>query len=137
MKHRLSTVLLLSLALPAAVSAQTTALKTGEQVYRETCMACHGAGVDKAPRLGDLKVWAQLHAEGQQVVTAHGWVGVRGMPPQGGRPDLRLEEFARALARSRRRPARTHPGRGGQAARRVEAAPRRPLRPLAESLRRP
>lgn len=98
MKHHLSAVLLLSLALPAAVSAQTTALKTGEQVYRETCMACHGAGVDKAPRLGDRKVWATLHAEGQQVVTAHGWVGVRGMPSQGGRPDLRLEEFARAAA---------------------------------------
>lgn len=32
------------------------------------------------------------------MLTAHGWVGVRGMPAQGGRVDLSLEEFARATA---------------------------------------
>ena len=34
----------LALALSAAAPAQTTpSLKSGEQVYREVCMACHGA----------------------------------------------------------------------------------------------
>lgn len=84
---------------PMLVLAQPTpALKPGEQVYRETCMACHGPGLAGAPRLGDKKVWASLAAEGQAVVTAHGWVGVRAMPPKGGRKDLTLEEFARAVA---------------------------------------
>ncbi|MCA3239353.1 MAG: c-type cytochrome [Curvibacter sp.] len=74
------------------------ALKSGEQVYRETCMACHGPGLANAPRMGDTKAWAKLIGEGQSVLTAHGWVGVRAMPPKGGRNDLSLEEFARALA---------------------------------------
>ncbi len=84
---------------PTLLLAQTAAtLKSGEQVYRETCMVCHGPGLANAPRLGDKQAWGKLIAEGQSVLTAHGWVGVRGMPPKGGRSDLSLEEFARALA---------------------------------------
>ncbi len=88
--------ILLSPTLLLAQSAAT--LKSGEQVYRETCMVCHGPGLANAPRLGDKQAWGKLIAEGQSVLTAHGWVGVRGMPPKGGRSDLSLEEFARALA---------------------------------------
>jgi hypothetical protein len=32
------------------------------------------------------------------VLTAHAWVGVRGMPAKGGNANLSLEEFARATA---------------------------------------
>lgn len=78
------------------VSAQT--LKSGEQVYKSVCMVCHAAGVANAPRFGDKKTWAPLIAEGQAVLTAHAWVGVRGMPPRGGSPGLSLEEFSRAVA---------------------------------------
>lgn len=85
-----------SLAFPTVVLAQT--LKSGEQVYKETCFACHGTKVDKAPQLGDKKTWAPLIKEGQHVLTAHAWVGVRNMPPKGGKADLGLEEFARAVA---------------------------------------
>lgn len=72
--------------------------KPGEQVYSEACIACHATGVEKAPRFGDRKAWAPLIKEGQHVLTAHAWVGVRGMPPRGGRPDLSLESFAAATA---------------------------------------
>ncbi|BAU47985.1 cytochrome C [Sulfurifustis variabilis] len=77
-------------------AAQTSL--SGEQVYRETCSACHATGVANAPRLGDRKAWAPLVEEGQAVLTAHAWVGVRAMPPGGGRPDLSLLEFGRAAA---------------------------------------
>uniref|UniRef100_UPI0035B0F686 c-type cytochrome n=1 Tax=Hylemonella sp. TaxID=2066020 RepID=UPI0035B0F686 len=93
-----------SLAVVALAAAATPvlyaqpALKTGEQVYRETCMACHGPGLANAPRMGDAKAWGKLIGEGQAVLTAHGWVGIRAMPPKGGRNDLSLEEFARAVA---------------------------------------
>ena len=60
-------------------------------------MACHAAGVEKAPKLGDRKAWAPLIKEGQAVLTAHAWVGIRGMPAKGGRPDLSLEEFSAAV----------------------------------------
>ncbi len=89
-------VLLLSPTLLLAQSAP--ALKSGQQVYRETCVVCHGPGLANAPRPGDRAVWGKLMAEGQAVLTAHGWVGVRAMPPKGGRNDLSLEEFARAVA---------------------------------------
>jgi len=83
----------------AAASAQPDALlRSGEQVYLQTCVACHGAGVAGAPRFGDRKTWRPLIAEGQPVLTSHAWVGVRGMPAKGGRDDLTLEEFARAVA---------------------------------------
>lgn len=51
-----------------------------------------------APKAGEPGGWAALASEGQEAVTAHGWVGIRGMPPKGGRADLSLEEFARATA---------------------------------------
>lgn len=102
MKQLIAT-LLVCWALPAAVLAQTApARKSGEQVYRETCMVCHGPAVNPAlpnvPRMGDKMAWSKLIAEGQEVLTAHAWVGVRAMPPKGGRNDLSLEEFARATA---------------------------------------
>ena len=36
-------------------------------------------------------------AEGQVTLTAHGYVGVRGMPAKGGSPNLSVEGFADAL----------------------------------------
>lgn len=74
------------------------ALRSGEQVYREVCMACHATGVAGAPKFGDRASWGPLIEEGQAKVTAHGWVGMGDMPPRGGRPDLGLEAFARAVA---------------------------------------
>jgi cytochrome c5 len=81
-----------STATPAASSVQT-----GAQIYQQTCAACHASGVANAPKLGDTKTWKPLIAEGQDVLTAHAWVGVRGMPAKGGRPDLSLDEFSKAV----------------------------------------
>jgi cytochrome c5 len=78
--------------------AQAQTPRSGEQVYAQTCSVCHAQGVANAPKLGDRKAWTPLIGEGQHVLTAHAWVGVRAMPPKGGRDDLTLEEFARAAA---------------------------------------
>lgn len=85
-------------ALLPAIPASAQNLKSGEQVYKEVCSVCHAAGVANAPKFGDAKAWAPLIKEGQDVLTAHAWVGVRGMPPKGGRADLSLEEFSRGVA---------------------------------------
>lgn len=87
-----------SAALFSALPACAQALKSGEEVYKRVCFACHAEGVANAPKFGDKAKWAPLLKEGQVQPTAHGWVGVRGMPPKGGREDLKLEEFARAAA---------------------------------------
>jgi|UniRef100_UPI004048D5EB cytochrome c5 len=68
----------------------------GEAIYKQVCMACHASGVAGAPKLGDKVRWAPLIKEGQTILTAHGYVGVRGMPAKGGKPDLSVEHFAQA-----------------------------------------
>lgn len=69
----------------------------GARTYQSTCAVCHTAGVAGAPKLGDRKAWAPLIEEGQAILTAHGYVGVRGMPAKGGKPDLSVEDFAAAV----------------------------------------
>jgi cytochrome c5 len=88
--------LLLGTALSTGLCAQT--LKSGEAVYKETCAVCHATGIEKAPKFGDKAMWGPLIKEGQHVLTAHAWVGVRAMPPKGGNGSLSLEEFSRAVA---------------------------------------
>lgn len=63
-------------------------VKSGARVYKEVCFTCHATGVQNAPKFGDKAAWSSLLEEGQQVVTAHGWVGQGGMPPRGGKTDL-------------------------------------------------
>src|SRR5688572_6927898 len=82
--------------LAAGVVHGQSAGKSGDEVYREVCAVCHATGVANAPKFADRKFWAPLIEEGQAVLTAHAWVGVRAMPPKGGRGDLSLEEFSRA-----------------------------------------
>ena len=69
----------------------------GENTYQQVCAGCHSAGVLKAPKFGDKAQWAPLIAEGQVTLTAHGYVGVRGMPAKGGNPNLSVEGFSEAL----------------------------------------
>lgn len=71
--------------------------QSGENTYKQVCSSCHGAGVLNAPKFGDKAKWAPLIAEGQVVLTAHGYVGVRAMPAKGGSPNLSVEGFADAL----------------------------------------
>ena len=70
---------------------------TGESTYQQVCASCHTPGVAGAPRLGDKAKWAKLIKEGQVQITAHGYVGVRGMPAKGGKPDLSASDFAASV----------------------------------------
>jgi cytochrome c5 len=80
-----------------ALAAHAQSGMSGEQVYQQVCVACHATGVDKAPKFGDRTMWAPLIKEGQSKLTADAWIGVRGMPPKGGKPDLALEDFSRGV----------------------------------------
>lgn len=84
--------------LAAADTAPADTPSSGKQIYEKVCSACHGQGVPRAPQLGDRRQWAPLIREGQATLTAHAWVGVGGMPPRGGRPDLSLKAFASGVA---------------------------------------
>jgi cytochrome c5 len=73
------------------------ALKSGEEVYKAVCLACHGTGAAGAPKLGDKAAWSKLIAEGQKKLVADGMKGVRAMPPRGGDANLSDIEFERAV----------------------------------------
>lgn len=70
---------------------------TADATYQNACAVCHAAGVAGAPKVGDKAKWAPLIKEGQVQLTAHGYVGVRGMPAKGGKPDLSVKDFAASL----------------------------------------
>jgi cytochrome c5 len=70
---------------------------SGEDTYKAVCANCHSKGFANSPQLGDAAKWAPLIAEGQVIITAHGYVGVRAMPPKGGKPDLTVQGFSGAL----------------------------------------
>ena len=79
-------------AAAAAVAVTAAADLTGEQVYNQACVACHGAGVAGAPKFGDKAAWAPRIAQGMDTLHAHALQGYQGkagyMPPKGGRTDL-------------------------------------------------
>ena len=74
-----------------------SAAATGENAYKQVCAVCHQMGVAGAPKLGDKVKWAPWIKEGQAQLTAHGYVGVRGMPAKGGKADLSVADFAASL----------------------------------------
>lgn len=84
------------MALMAGLPAMS-AFANGEATYKSVCASCHASGAANAPRVGDQKKWAVLIREGQARITADGYVGIRGMPAKGGKPDLSLEDFADAV----------------------------------------
>ena len=89
--------LLLSVAVLTVGFSGASAFAMGEKTYRQVCMVCHTSGVANSPKIGDKERWAPLIAEGQVIITAHGYVGVRAMPPKGGKPDLSIEDFSAAI----------------------------------------
>jgi cytochrome c5 len=68
-------------------SAQAAGDK-GEALYKQTCMACHAAGVAGAPKLGDKAAWGPRIAQGNDTLYTHALKGFQGkvgmMPPKGG-----------------------------------------------------
>jgi cytochrome c5 len=63
---------------PAAASAN------GENLYKQACQICHGAGIAGAPKFGDKAAWAPRLATGIDAVYTRAVQGKGGMPPRGG-----------------------------------------------------
>jgi cytochrome c5 len=79
-------------AASAAAPAAAGDLAKGEEVYKKTCVLCHGAGVAGAPKIGDKADWGPRIAQGKDTLYEHalkGFTGSKGaMPPKGGNPAL-------------------------------------------------
>jgi len=72
-------------------------LKTGEEVYKMACAACHTTGAAGAPKLGDVGAWAPRIKQGYETLAKNAIVGIRAMPAKGGNPDLDDVEVERAV----------------------------------------
>lgn len=71
--------------------------RTGEQVVRDKCGACHLTGKDGAPRIGDRDAWVGRVSEGLDKVVASGIHGRGAMPARGGLADLTDAEMRAAV----------------------------------------
>lgn len=76
----------------ASNTAAMGAAGAGQDTYGKACVACHGAGVAGAPKLGDKGDWGPRIAQGNDTLYEHalkGYTGKKGMmPPKGGNTAL-------------------------------------------------
>ena len=71
--------------------------RTGEEIVKAACAACHSTGAANAPKIGDKGTWAPRLAAGLDGLTKSAIKGKNGMPPRGGLPDLSDYEISRAI----------------------------------------
>ena len=71
--------------------------KTGEQVYKAVCAACHTSGAAGAHKFGDATAWAPSIKSGLDAMVASVIKGNGAMPAKGGNPMLDDFEIARAV----------------------------------------
>ncbi len=72
-------------------------LKTGEQVYKEICTACHAVGAAGAPKSGDAAAWAPRLKTGYEALLKSVVNGKGAMPARAGNPALDDVELGRAV----------------------------------------
>jgi cytochrome c5 len=77
---------------PVAAAPPATAAvaepKNGQELFQQTCTACHGAGIAGAPKVGDAAAWKPRIAKGKPTLYEHALKGFTGssgtMPAKGG-----------------------------------------------------
>lgn len=72
-------------------------LRSGEEVFKGQCAACHATGAAGAPKLGDAAAWAPRIQQGFETLVHSALKGKGAMAPQGG-GDFDDTEIARGVA---------------------------------------
>ena len=81
----------------AAPAAAAPAKVDGKATYEQACVACHGAGIAGAPKVGDKAAWTARLAQGDATLAKHAIEGIRAMPAKGGNPALSDAEVKAAV----------------------------------------
>jgi cytochrome c5 len=71
--------------------------RSGEDLYKAICGACHEAGLAGAPKTGDKGAWAPRLGQGVDGLLKSVTAGKNAMPPKGGAADASDEELKRAI----------------------------------------
>ena len=72
-------------------------LRSGEEVFKGQCSACHATGAAGAPKFGDAAAWSARIKTGFEALVQSALKGKGAMAPQGG-GDFNDTEIARAVA---------------------------------------
>ena len=114
----------------AAGGGAAAGARSGEEIVKAVCTACHQAGVANAPKLGDQGQWAPRLKQGLNALVASVVKGKGAMPPKAGDTSLTDEEIARAVVvmanqagAKFKEPAAPKPQPGAAAAPTAQAAP--------------
>jgi cytochrome c5 len=71
-------------------------LRSGEEVYKAQCIACHGTGAAGSPKFGDAAAWAPRISTGYDALLNSALKGKNAMAAQGG-GDFQDVEIGRAV----------------------------------------
>ena len=71
--------------------------RTGDQIVKAACAACHTTGAANAPKIGDNVAWGKLIGRGLNDLLASSIKGKGAMPAKGGVADITDFELARAI----------------------------------------
>ena len=74
----------LPVAAHAAMRRQRRFPTTGEQAFKQVCSACHGLGINGAPKIGDHAAWGPRIAQGKDALYEDAIAGKGNMPARGG-----------------------------------------------------
>jgi cytochrome c5 len=80
-----------------AAGAAAREPRSGEEIVKAACAACHQTGAAGAPRIGDRAGWAKIVSQALDKVVKNAAAGKGAMPPRGGLADLTDFELARAI----------------------------------------
>lgn len=80
-----------------AMLGAAAADRTGPDVVKAQCGQCHDSGKSNAPRVGDKDAWVPRFRLGVEHLVDVAIRGHGGMPPRGGRADLKDSEIRAAL----------------------------------------
>jgi cytochrome c5 len=81
----------------AGAPAAAAGSRTGEEIYKAVCSACHDSGAAGAPKAGDKGAWAARIGQGLDGLLKSATNGKNAMPPKGGAADLTDAELARVV----------------------------------------
>ncbi len=70
--------------------------RSGEEVYKTVCAACHDLGIANAPKFRDAEGWAPRIGKGLDALVASAINGIGTMPARGG-ADVSDEEIRSAV----------------------------------------
>lgn len=70
--------------------------RSGEDVYKAQCSACHATGAAGAPKFGDFDAWSPRIKTGLEALVQSALKGKNAMPPQAG-GDFDDKEIARGV----------------------------------------